>query len=281
MHAAREVLQVTAARDRRTQIVQIVSSDGWAGVGDLVRRFGVSEPSIRRDLELLEMEGLVKRVHGGALSSSYNVQGDIYGQRAAEHLEEKRRIAQEAVALIKPQDSLLLDSGSTVTEVARRIASDLPVNQTIRVVTSSLPAAQALTHRPDIELVVIGGVYAHKYRTMIGPLAVAAMQGLHVDKVFLGAGGLSLESGLTADSLQEIEGLHALSLAADKVVVVADSSKVERRGMAVVMPLEDIDVLVTDSAAPPHFVDALQKLGVEVRLVCMTEAHPGLERENS
>lgn len=258
---------MTAAKDRRAQIVQMVSSDGWASVGDLVRRFGVSEPSIRRDLELLEMQGLVRRVHGGVLSASYSVLGDIYGLRAAEHVDEKRRIAAEAASLIKPQDSLLLDSGSTVTEVARRIASDLPVNQTIRVVTSSLPAAQALTHRADIELVVIGGIYAHKYRTMIGPLAVAAMQGLHVDEVFLGAGGLSLQAGLTADSLQEIEGLHALSLAADKVIVVADSSKIERRGMAAVMPLEDIDILITDNAAPHHFVDALQKLGVQVRLV--------------
>lgn len=267
MGAAMEVVAVTGARERRAEIAQIVNRDGWAGVGDLVKRFGVSEPSVRRDLELLEMQELVKRVHGGALPASCNVQGDIYGQRAMAHVEEKHRIAQEAMRLIKPHGSLLLDGGSSVAEVAKCIASDISVNQNITVVTGSLPVLQALVHRPDIELVVIGGVYAHKYRTMVGPLGIAAMQGLHVDTAFLGVDGLSLEAGLTAESLQAPAGLHALSLAADTVVVVTDSSKIERRGIAVVMPLEDIDILITDNAAPHHFVDALRKLGVEVRLV--------------
>lgn len=258
---------MSSAKERRAQIVDWVNKEGWASVSELVKHFGVSEPSIRRDLERLESQDLLRRIHGGALPCCSAEQSDLYGRRAAEHPEEKRRIAQAAVKLICPNASILLDSGSTVAEVAKQIASELPQNHNLHVVTNSMPAAQALAHRPDIELLVVGGLYAHKYRTMVGPQAVAALQGLHMDTIFLGAGGLSFDGGLTAEGMQEIEGLHILSMDADKVIVVADSSKIGRRGMAVVMPLEDINILVTDSAAPPEFVEKLESLGVKVILV--------------
>ena len=256
-----------STEDRRAQIVQWANVEGWVNVAELASHFRVSEVSIRRDLEELEKQGFLKRVRGGALPVTSHHQDDVYAQRAASHVEQKRRIARAAATLIQPNDRIILDSGSTVAELARIIPILVPLGQHLRVITGSLPVIEALTPYPQIQLLVLGGIYLHQYRTVVGPQTLSSLQGLHVDKMFLGSDGLTLETGTTTANVLEAEVTQAMARAADTVIVLADSSKINQQGFTTVMPLRDIDILITDTDAPADFVAKVQALGVDVRLV--------------
>jgi len=256
-----------SAEDRRAQIAQWVSSDGWVNVSELARHYVVSQVSIRRDLEALEHQGFLKRVHGGALPVAAHPQDDVYSQRAASQAEAKRRIAKAAAALVKPSDRIILDSGSTVAEVARQVATEVPHGQHLRIITGSTPVVEALTPYPQIQLLVLGGIYLHQYRTVVGPQTLSSLEGLHVDKMFLGSDGLTLETGNTTANVLEAEVTRSMVHTAEQVIVVADSSKFGKAGFCTLMPVQEIDILLTDSDAPPELVAELRKLGVDVRLV--------------
>jgi DeoR/GlpR family transcriptional regulator of sugar metabolism len=258
---------VLSTHDRRAQIAQAVNFEGWASVNELAKHFGVSEVSIRRDLEQLDAQGFVKRVRGGALPVSTHVQGDIYGQRAVARTEQKLRIGRAAAALIQPNDRIILDSGSTVAEVARSIPTQVTLGQHLRVITGSIPVVEALTPYPQIQVLLLGGIYLPQYRTVVGPQTLATLEGLHAEKMFMGSDGLSLESGSTTANVLEAEVTCRMAAAADQVIVVADSSKIGQTGFTTVMPLSGISILVTDAAAPVEFVAALRELGVQVILV--------------
>jgi DeoR/GlpR family transcriptional regulator of sugar metabolism len=258
---------VLSANDRRTLIAQAVNFEGWASVSELARHFDVSEVSIRRDLEQLEEQGFVKRVRGGALPVSTHVQGDVYGQRALARTEQKRRIGRAAAALIQPNDRIILDSGSTVVEVARSIPTQVALGQHLRVITGSIPVAESLTPYPQIQVLLLGGLYLHQYRTVVGPQTLASLDGLHAEKMFMGSDGLTLEGGATTANVLEAEVTCRMAAAADQVIVVTDSTKIGETGFTTVMPLGDISILVTDSDAPEGFVAALRQLGVRVILV--------------
>lgn len=256
-----------SAQDRRAQIAQAIHFEGWASVAELAQHYDISEVSIRRDLEELERQGFLKRVRGGAVPASAGAQGDVYGQRAARHVEEKRRIARAAAALVEPNDRIILDSGSTVAELARLIPTEMPTGQHLRVITGSCPVVEALTPFPEIQLFMLGGIYLHQYRTLVGPQTLASLAGLHADKMFMGSDGLALESGTTTANILEAEVTQAMAQCADRVIVLADSSKIDQAGFTTVMSLRDVDVLITDSSAPPGFVAQVRQLGVDVRLV--------------
>jgi DeoR/GlpR family transcriptional regulator of sugar metabolism len=256
-----------STEDRRAQIAQWVSMEGWAGIAELAAHFDLSEVSIRRDLRELEQQGFVKRVRGGALPATTHPQDDVYSHRAARRVEQKRRIARAAAALIEANDRIILDSGSTVAELARLIPTVVPLGQHLRIVTGSCPVVEALTPFPQIQVLVLGGIYLHQYRTVVGPQTLASVQGLHADKMFMGSDGLSVETGATTANVLEAEVTRVLARAADKVIVVADSSKIGQTGFTSIMPLDDLDILITDRDAPPRFVAELRELSVDVRLV--------------
>jgi len=258
---------VLSANDRRAQIAQAVNFEGWLSVSELALHFDVSEVSIRRDLEQLEGQGFVKRVRGGALPVSTHIQGDVYGQRAAAQIEQKRQIGRAAAALIQPNDRIILDSGSTVAEVARSIPTQVTLGRHLRVVTGSIPVVDVLTPYPQIQLLLLGGIYLHQYRSVVGPQTLASLEGLHAEKMFMGSDGLTLEGGTTTANVLEAEVTCRMAAAADQVIVVADSSKIGQTGFTEVMQLRDIGILVTDADAPADFVGALRRLNVQVILV--------------
>jgi len=257
---------VLPAQARRAHIAQLVNAEGWNSVTDLAEHFGVSAVSIRRDLKELERAGFLQRVRGGALRVASAPQDDVYSQRAARRMEQKRRIARAAIALIQPSDSIILDSGSTVAEVARHIAAEASLGQHLRIITGSIPVVEAFTPHPEIQLLFLGGIYLHQYRTVIGPQTLASLEGLHADKMFMGSDGLTIETGTTTANILEAEVTRSLSRAADKVIVVADSSKIGQRGFTTVMPVQQVDILVTDVDAPPELVAELREMDVDVRL---------------
>jgi DeoR/GlpR family transcriptional regulator of sugar metabolism len=257
----------SVAEDRRSQIVAEVTRNRVVKIADLSKQFGISEVSIRRDLERLERLGLLKRVHGGAVVPPNPPVGPVGSGASLKVTPEKERIGRTAAALIRPGDRLILDSGTTVLQVARSIPGDLLVSGKLTVITGSLPIVHELGAWKSLHLLLLGGIYLPDYQMVVGPQTIANLANLHADKMFLGADGMTFSHGVTTANVLEAEVDRAMVKAAREVILVADSSKIGGIGLTTIMPLTEVNKLITDEAAPADFVRALSERGVEVILV--------------
>lgn len=264
---ARQNLEAAVAPDaqaRRAMILEELATHRVVRIADLSERFGVSEVSIRRDLERLEQSGLLKRIHGGAVSIPGLPSHEISSTRALAHAREKERIGRAAAQMIRENERLIFDSGTTTLQVARHIPGHLLTAGNLTVITASLPIVYELGAWKSVHIIVLGGVYLHEYQVMVGPQTIEALRGLHADTMFLGADGLTFSNGVTTANVLEAEVDRALVQSASKVVVVADSSKIGVIGLVTIMPLTRINALITDDKAPPDFIARLRDEGVEV-----------------
>jgi len=250
---------------RRQAILNAVKENKLVRVAELSKQFGVSEVSIRRDLVKLGEYGLLRRVHGGAVVAA-EAPDHFYDEKQRLYLAEKQRIGKAAAALIKPGERVILDSGTTVLEIAREIARNPARWERLTVITASFPVLRDLSALHSLHLIVLGGMYLPDYQTLVGPHTLDALRDLHTDTLFLGADGLSFASGVTTANVLEAEASRAMIRAAARVVVVADSSKVDNVGFATIMPLTAAHTVVTDSNAPSAFVNQLREQGVHVIL---------------
>src|SRR3954468_9881617 len=236
------------ARQRQERILEAVRAHGGAKVSDLVSLLNVSEMTVRRDIATLAGRGLVARVHGGATAlDGRSADEPGFLAKSAMALREKAAIARVAADLVQPGDSVALSAGTTTYAVAEALlgVADLTV------VTNSLPAARLLheSARRDLTVVLTGGVPTPS-DALVGPVAIGALRGLHVDWLFLGVHGIDEHAGLTTPNLVESETNRALLTAARQVVVVADSSKWHIVGLSSMAALSEVDVLVMDSGLP-------------------------------
>jgi len=254
------------AEKRREQILAELGRQRMVRVTDLSERFGISEVSIRRDLERLEKLGLLKRVHGGAVAMPSSVAGQGYQSRLQQHAREKERIGLAAAALIHPGERLIFDSGTTVLHVVRHLPGHLLMDGDLTVITGSLPVVRELGPWKGVDLILLGGIYLPEYDVVVGPQTVDNLKGLNADKLFLGTDGLTFSRGITTSNLLEAEVDQAMVRAAREVIVVADSSKIGVVGLTSIMPLTEINTLITDSEAPADFVAQLRAEGVNVIL---------------
>jgi DeoR family transcriptional regulator, aga operon transcriptional repressor len=244
-------------------ILQRLNESGSVGVTELAEELGVSEASVRRDLHRLEQQNLLTRTHGGAVAS-----GVLYElpmrYRGGQHHDAKRAIATAAVALVTPEtQSVGLNGGTTTTEVARALTG----RPGLRVVTNALNIASELAVRSTIELVVCGGSARPESYELVGPLAEQTLAHINLDLAFIGVDGISLGAGLTTHHEVEAQTNRALARTAERVAVVADSSKIGRRGFAKIGDLAMASDLITDTAAPDDAVQALRTAGLTVHLV--------------
>lgn len=252
---------------RKLAIVEELANARRVYVSDLSQRFDVSEVSIRRDLEHLETRGLLRRVRGGAVCVPQTILEWSFNEKLLMRKEEKERIGRAAAALVHDGDVIIMDSGTTVVHVARHIRTDILASGHLAVITSSLPIVREMGSWNGVHLILLGGIYLPVQEVVVGPQAIASLEGLHADKMFLGAGGLSLEMGATTATVLDAEVDRASVGASDQVIAVIDSSKIGRKGLAAVVPLTRIDILITDSAVPEYFVVEARGLGVDVRVV--------------
>jgi DeoR family transcriptional regulator of aga operon len=244
-------------------ILQELNASGSVGVTELAERLEVSEASVRRDLHLLENQNLLTRTHGGAVSS-----GVLYElpmrYRGGQHHDAKRAIAAAAAELVTSEiSSVGLNGGTTTTEVARALAA----RPGLRVVTNALNIASELAVRSNIELVVCGGSARAESYELVGPLAELTLANLNLDLAIIGVDGITATAGLTTHHEVEAHTNRALLRAAERVAVVADSSKIGRRGFAKIGDLDLVGDLITDSLAAPSDVAALRSVGLRVHLV--------------
>ncbi|KRE43850.1 DeoR/GlpR family DNA-binding transcription regulator [Knoellia sp. Soil729] len=258
------------ASQRRAAILQLVQDSGAVKVSDLVEQLGVSDMTVRRDIERLHADGLLERVHGGALALLPRA-SDEPGFTAKSSLmtPEKHAIAAAASRLVEPGATIGISAGTTTYEFARTIRG-IPH---LTVVTNSVPVAQLLHDGDGNRVVVLTGGMRTPSDALVGPVAVAALQGLHVDRLFLGAHGIDISAGLTTPNLVEAETNRALVKASRSVCVLADHSKMGIIGLSTFMALDEVDTLITDSGMPSRARTVLEE-SVE-QLVLAEVASPG------
>lgn len=245
--------------DRLSAILERLSDGGTVGVADLCTEMQVSAATIRRDLEHLERQHLLKRTHGGAVAQGVAYELPLR-YKGARHQAEKHRIAVAAAERVRDGMSIGLTGGTTTTEVARAIVD----RQGLTVVTNALNIAGELAVRPNLKLVVTGGVARSESYELVGPLAEQSLAGLNLDVVFLGVDGISADAGLTTHHEIEAHTDLALIERARRSVVVADSSKIGRTAFARICEVARVDELITDAVADPAVLAALAEAGVAV-----------------
>jgi DeoR/GlpR family transcriptional regulator of sugar metabolism len=249
------------ADSRRRQIVDLLNraENTAAAVSELSRSLGVSEMTIRRDLDWLARRGLVTRVHGGAVL--YKVHEERpFGDRLKEANLQKKSIGWAAAQLIEDGDRIILDAGTT----ARHIALHLDCKKNLTVITNNLAAATELSRCGQVETILLGGSLKHQELCTVGPMVKQGLAALSADKFFLAAAGLTLKHGATDLDLREVEVKQAMMAAAAEVILVTDSSKWGQTRLARIAGLEQIHRLVTDDAFPAEALASLEEAGLKV-----------------
>ena len=236
--------RIMLARQRQALILERVREDGGVRVADLVRELGVSDMTVRRDLEILNDRGLLEKVHGGATALSDRALSEpTFVAKSNRQQAEKDAIAAAAAELVEPGMAIAISAGTTTYALARRLV-DTP---RITVVTNSIPVADVLYHsgRSDQTIILTGGVRTRS-EALVGPFAVAALRTVHVDLVFVGVHGMDPHSGFTCPNLLEADTDRALIDSARRLVIVADHTKWGVIGISSIARLDQIDVLITD-----------------------------------
>ncbi|MFF5205768.1 DeoR/GlpR family DNA-binding transcription regulator [Streptosporangium sp. NPDC000396] len=248
--------------DRIRAIMSALRVNDTVSVTELAVEHAVSEMTIRRDLDELAQQGVVRRVRGGAVSLLLRGEEPPFGVRAREAIEVKRRIAAEVATLLTDGEAVLLDGGTTGLEVARAIR-----DRRLTVLPLCLQSAHELGTAPRIRLVLPGGEVRPGELNFTGPLTENAIRSLRFDTAIIGCCGLSAAHGMTAHDLSDVAVKQAAIASARRVVVATDSSKFTRTAFGAVCPLDRLDMVVTDDALPPAEHDALTAAGVIVRIV--------------
>ncbi len=246
--------------ERQDQICAYLQQSQRASVEELVAHFAISPATARRDLEALEQQGKVRRVHGGAVARQSSPPEAPVLERSNEQSEAKERIGRAAAGLVQDGETVFLSSGTTVLAVAAHLRQ----RQRLTVITNSLPALNALAGAPGVTLICLGGELRHAELSLIGPLTEQALANLSADRVIFGVRGIHLSEGLTNAYLQESVTDRALLRLGRQVTIVADHTKLGAVATVRVAPLSAMHTLVTDLQAPAAFLDALRARGIQV-----------------
>lgn len=248
--------------ERLGLILDRLAKHGTLGVTDLAQELGVSTASVRRDLEMLEEQHLLSRTHGGAVANSLVYELPLR-YRGGRQKEEKRRIAAAILGMLgEGTISIGLTGGTTTTEVARVLAT----RTGLTIVTNALNIASDLALRPNIKLIVTGGTARSESYELVGPLAEASLEGIHLDLAIVGVDGISVRGGLTTHHDVEAHTNRALIEHARRTLVVADGSKVGRMAFARICPVTQVSELITDASADPAELQNLREAGVKVSI---------------
>jgi DeoR family transcriptional regulator, fructose operon transcriptional repressor len=248
------------AETRRRLLLDLIARQGFATLDELVKSVGVSESTIRRDLESLDLSGAVKRTHGGAVYLGELRLLVPLEERLKTLSAEKQAIGRATAALVDDGDTVLLDGGTTTLEVARALQG-----RSLQVVTNSLPIAQLLASSPSIDLTLIGGYLYPRTGVALGPLAIATMQGIRVRRAILGAGGIVAEGIYNANMLL-VETERQMMSCGQEVVIVADHSKFGRLALARLCGLEAVQHVVADPGLPESYREILESSGVAIHI---------------
>ena len=253
------------AEERRRAIRAMLTQHGRITVEEVVHRFGVSAVTARSDLDALAECGALIRSHGGGTRAVAAIPEHPLLIRQGMYQAEKARIAEAAVQLIRPFETVILCTGSTSSELASQIAQKRLQNVT--VITYALNVATRLAGAPDVCLVLLGGLLRQPSAAFVGPHAEQTMQSLHADHCFMSTVGLDIDVGLTTLDIMEAQLNRRMIDSAAQVTVIADSSKFGHRSLSLISDFGSVHRVITDDGAPPAQVDHLRARGINVMVV--------------
>lgn len=249
--------------ERRRAILDILKRDGRVLVQDLTRRFGTSQVTIRKDLEDLHAHGLIHRTHGGALPAGEGALEDpALREKQNLHRREKLQIAKEAAAMVQEGQVVILDSGTTTTEIARALRDF----RNLTIVTNAVNIASELSGSA-IEVILTGGTLRKNSFSLVGPIAEETLRRLNADLLFLGVDGFDVHYGLSTPNLLEAKVNRVMVEISKRTIAVCDSSKFGRRSLSLIVAPSALQGIITDRGIPRSDMQALKKAGIEVKIV--------------
>jgi DeoR/GlpR family transcriptional regulator of sugar metabolism len=254
------------ARERQEHIARLIEEHGRARVSDLARQFGVSGVTIRKDLVALESEHRLVRTHGGAIAVNRSRPELAFEIRERLQADEKLRIGAFAAALVQDGESIVMDASTTALSVARQLRARGGWSQ-LTVITNGLRLASELAGHPGITVLMLGGRVRWEALSVVGQLGDGLFSRINVQKAFLGAAGFTVESGLSDATDEEAQIKRSMVAAAREVIAIVDHTKWERAAFATFCSTDQINLVLTDEAAPDAMARALAGRGVDVRLV--------------
>ena len=252
--------------ERHNRILRALEEQGFVSVSGLSEALDVSDVTIRRDLSYLEDRALLRRTHGGATAANRIVHDRPVSEKAAQHVDEKRRIGAAAAALVEDHDSVILASGTTVMQVARHLGQP-GARANLTVITNAMNVALELTGHQDVEVHMLGGLVRNTSTSVAGPVAEKVLQQFTCRKLFLGVDGFDLQHGLTTSNALEAHLNTCMIAAAEQVVVVADASKFGLRSFGRICGVEQVHQVITDATISPAVVSQVEEMGIPVTAV--------------
>jgi len=249
---------IQAARQR--EILSLVEKKGVVSIAELAERLDISSITIRRDLLKLASQGRLTRTHGGATAANLDGELASYEERERLHADEKKAVAKRAAQLVREGDSIILNAGTTMRELAIQLRGIKDLN----VVTNGLTVATELAGTPRRQIFTIGGTVDATKLATVGPQAELMLQDIHVSQAFLGVIGVSIEHGIFMHNAAEAQINAAFIRCARAITVVVDSSKFTANALFRIAPLSEVDRIVTDRQVPREVVRALKKQKIQV-----------------
>ena len=249
--------------ERHSRILSLLQQNGSISVTQLSELFKVSEVTIRKDLSYLEQQKKLYRTHGSAILISPYISDRHVNEKEKKNVAEKRAIGAAAAALVSEDDSIIIASGTTMAFLAREIK---PVGR-LTVITAAVPVTQILSQHADVDVIQLGGITRSSSVSVVGPFAESMLCNFNCSKLFVGVDGIDTDFGLTTTNMLEASLNGAMINAAQKVVVLADSSKFGRWGFSKICDLEAVDRIITDSGVQPLYLERLRERGIEVTVV--------------
>lgn len=245
--------------ERHEKILELLEIRRSITLEELKKIFPVSESTLRNDLRYLEEMNKLQRSHGGAIRIEKNSEVP-YSKRFLTNQKEKERIGKEAVKWITPYETIYLDAGTTIMELANNLPSDAEFN----VVTPALNIAAIASKNSNVSVHVTGGLLRPSLHELVGPKCIESIKEIRAQKLFLSASGLDLERGVTENHLFSAEVKKAMIESSDQIILLIDSSKIGKSFLVDLLPLQKLDVLITDIRIPEQYEKTLIDFGIEV-----------------
>jgi DeoR/GlpR family transcriptional regulator of sugar metabolism len=247
-------------QERREQIITLLDQVGRVSVTDLSERFGMSQATIRTDLDALAAQGLLVRTHGGAIASNRSNLELSFDVRRRLHSTQKHRIGAAAASMVEDGEAIALDASTTALALATQIKG----RRELTVITNGIFIALALLDAPGVTVLMPGGFLRRDSVSLVGAEGNEFIKQFNLQKGFFGAKGLTLEEGLTDVNSAEVAIKRSLVVEAKQVIAIVDSSKWGRVGFASFASIDQVDCVISDEGAPPDMVAALREAGVDV-----------------
>ncbi|MEA2062617.1 MAG: DeoR/GlpR family DNA-binding transcription regulator [Gemmatimonadota bacterium] len=253
--------------ERQKKILELLQRQGKVRVSELTAMFGVSEVTLRADLSALAGQGCLRRTHGGAMLRERSIFPGkavlTFGDKAVPRLEAKRRIGKAAAALIEDGMNVLLDSGTTILEIARNLKN----HKDLTVITDSIPVAVELSDCEGVTVIMTGGTLRYASLAVIGPESWSMLENLHVERAFIGASGVSLERGFFCGNTVEGETKKRMMASADETYLVVDQSKFHESGLVPFASFSEVDHLLVDEIGDKKLLRQIQRKETDL-IIC-------------